>query len=175
MNVCLRCPCPKIVGLSITRAKEIDNLRRGDGTARPTLPRCPEANREDDALKAVQEELDVERLGVLSAQPLPATRGATRVDNPADNLYQPRTPVDNPHDAMSATEPARKRRCRLTKWGTPSEKHLNDSRKCVVSRAYKAAVKEARKSGATAEDAARAGREAFAVAGAAYEKAMAGP
>ena len=135
----------------------------------------------------------MERLRVVSAQPLPATRGAiTRLVKRGmpvpgrsadeqtklpivDNLHEPRTPDDKPHDAMSATEPARKRRCRMTRWGTPSEKQLNHSRKCVVSRAYKAAVKEALKSGATAEDAARAGRQAFAVAGAAYEKAMAGP
>ena len=182
MNVCLRCPCPKLLGLLITRVNDIDHLRRGNGVARPTLPRQAEADREDEELDALQESIDVERLALLSAQPLPATRGAitrlvkTGMPVPGrsaaeetkqpivDNLHEPRTPVDNP---------PRKRKCRGTKWGTPSEKPLKNSRKCVISRAYKAAVREARKSGANGEAAARAGRTAFAVAGAAYEEAMA--
>ena len=91
-----------------------------------------------------------------------------------DNLHEPRTPVGNPHDAMSGGAPPSKRNRRGSKWGTPSGKTLNMSRKCVVSRAYKAAVAAAMNNGANAEDAARAGRAAFKVASETYIKAMCG-
>ena len=82
----------------------------------------------------------------------------------------PRTPVDNPHDAMSGGPPPPKSYGRGTKWGTPSVKQLNNTMKCVASRAYKTAVNEARKSGACEEDAASAGRAAYKAAADSWSK-----
>ena len=154
------------------------------------MPLWTEADGEDDELAALQEELDVYPVGEQTEHPLPAKRGAItqlvkrglavpgiRADEESkqpshDNLDEPRTPIRKRLVATSGGSPPRKRSCRGTKWGTPSEKALNMSRKCVVSRAYKAAVSEARKLGANEEEAARAGRKAYEVAGDAYAKAL---
>ena len=134
---------------------DCDNQSRGNGVASPNTPRWPEADSEDDELEALQEEITrgAHPRELKRRMPVPGIIADEETKQPIDdNLHEPRTPVDNP---------PRKRKGRGTKWGTPSEKHLNDSRKCVVSRAYKAAVSEARKSGACEEDAARAGRAAY--------------
>ena len=131
----------------------------------------------------------------LDDNPHGGPRRCIRADEetPDDNLLEPRTPPHNPHDAMSGASTPRKGSRpftpslalivnprelvitrRGTKWGTPSGKQLIHTPKCVASRAYKAAVNEARKQGEDEEGAARAGRKAYKVARAAYVTAMAG-
>ena len=156
------------------------------------MVRWTEADSDDDELAAMQEELDVLRVGEQAEHPLPAKRGAiTQLvkrglavpgnraggetkQQSHDNLDDPRTPIRKPLVATSGGSPHRKRNCRGTKRGTPAEKALNMSRKCVVWRAYRAAVSEARKLGANEEDAARAGRKAYQAASAAYARALTG-
>ena len=158
-----------------TVTESIVIIKRGNGLSRPTLPRWPDADSAAEELEALEDEIEVEVPVDNLHEPRPIIDNLHEARTMVDNLDEPQTPVRNPHVAMSGGSPPRKRSRRRTRWGTPAEKELNNTRKCVVSRAYKAAVSEARKSGASEEEAARAGREAFAVAAATYEEHMARP